>query len=63
MRLFTFKFNSRVLVHIDTSNTSVGGLPLIMYAPRERGRSSFLYISIPYNMQKKRGAGGSMDSM
>ena len=38
-----------------------GGLPLIMYAPRGRGGSSLLYISIAYYMQN--GGGGGPDSM
>ena len=37
----------------------VGGLPLITYAPRGRGRgSSLLCISIAYYMQKKGGGEG-----
>ena len=37
------------------------GLPLITYAPRERGGgSSLLYISIAYYMQKKKRGGGSV---
>ena len=35
----------------------IWGLPLITYAPRGRGGSSLLYISIAYYMQKGGGGG------
>ena len=35
-----------------------GGLPFSTCAPKGEGGSSLLYISIAYNMQKKRGGGG-----